>query len=157
VGVRVKDPDAPARTSFRGLSYFPLDPRFRVTAQFIPFDKPREVAIATVIGTTETMSAPGRLEFVVQGKKLSLTPFAESGADAPLFIVFSDETAGVSTYGAGRFLEAPPPQDGKVTLDFNRAYNPPCAFSRFATCPLPPAENRLSVAIEAGERKYGEH
>ena len=99
--------------------------------------------------------SPGRAEFTIDGRKLSLEP-VEEDADT-LFFIFKDTTAGPETYGAGRFLYTPRPHDGKVVLDFNKAENPPCAFTPYATCPLPPPQNKLAIPIRAGEKKYGDH
>lgn len=155
-GVRVKDPEAATRVQFRGLEHFAADPAWRVEARFVPFPKPVEITVPTAIGDVEKSQAKGRLEFTRKGRALSLVPFVDDESGS-LFIVFRDATSGATTYGAGRFLDADAPRDGKVILDFNRAYNPPCAFTPFATCPLPPRENRLPLAVEAGEKKYGDH
>jgi len=157
LGVRVKDPEGPARTGFTGLEHFPVDPRFRVRARLEAYPEPREVEIPTAVGTEETMLAPGRLHFELGGRQLSLAPFVESAEDDRYFIVFSDATSGETTYGAGRFLSADAARDGATTLDFNRAYSPPCAFTPHATCPLPPSGNRLQVAVTAGEMHRGHH
>jgi uncharacterized protein (DUF1684 family) len=117
--------------------------------------EPAKIPILNVIGLTEEMQSPGYAVFRLQGQEYRLRPVLET-ADAPeLFFIFRDLTSGKETYGAGRFLYSELPKDGRVTLDFNKAYNPPCAFTPYATCPLPPAENRLAVRIEAGEKKYG--
>lgn len=152
--VRVKDPDTPARREFRGIDYFPIDPAWRVEATLRPWSEPREVKLTTVRGTSDKMRSPGSLEFEIGGKKLSLEAFVEPGEEHELFIIFRDETAGRETYGAGRYLSATL-EGGKATLDFNRAYNPPCAFTSYATCPVPPRENHLPLRITAGERAYG--
>jgi len=158
LGVRVKDPEAPARRDFKGIQYFPIDPSYRVTAIFEPYDAPREVQVPTAIGTPATMLAPGLLHFTLKGKSLSLEPYQESPDAEELFIVFRDATSGDTTYGGGRFLSAPVPGPDKMTLlDFNRAYNPPCAFTPYATCPLPTQENTLDVAVQAGEKHEGGH
>jgi uncharacterized protein (DUF1684 family) len=110
------------------------------------------VKIANVIGQVNELVSPGVVEFELQGKKLQLTPVYETPKEDELFYIFKDATSGKTTYGAGRFVySALPDKDGMVVLDFNRAYSPPCAFTDFATCPLPPAQNRLEAAIEAGE------
>jgi uncharacterized protein (DUF1684 family) len=114
------------------------------------------VEVSTVIETTEEMTAPGEVLFVVDGKELRLTPFVEQGS-RELFFVFGDRTNGHETYGGGRFLDAPAPTGERVVLDFNRAYNPPCAFTPYATCPVPRRENRLPIRVTAGEKAYGEH
>jgi uncharacterized protein (DUF1684 family) len=155
VGVRVKDPLSPARTGFKGIGMYPFDPAFRVIAAFEPYAEPRTVQIPTVLGTTDPMKAWGRVTFTLKGKQLSLEPVDEG--DGRLFFIFKDATSGRTTYPAGRFLYADPPKDGKVLLDFNQAYNPPCAFTDFATCPLPPPQNVLKVAIPAGEKTYHGH
>jgi uncharacterized protein (DUF1684 family) len=156
VGVRVKDPEAPIRLDFAGLERYPLDPAFRITATFEPYPEPKEVAIPTIIGEPSMMLAPGSLRFAVGGESVSLEPYVDGPEDRSLFLVFRDATSGDTTYGAGRFLGAEL-IDGstEVVLDFNLATNPPCAFTAFATCPLPTPENTLFVAIEAGERYRG--
>jgi uncharacterized protein (DUF1684 family) len=123
-----------------------------VTARWEPYATPRPVEVPSVIGTTVKELAPGRAWFTVDGKEVSLEPTLDDGE---LFFVFKDKTAPRQTYGAGRFLYAAPPKDGKVVLDFNRAYNPPCVFSPWATCPLPLPQNILPVRIEAGEKNWG--
>ncbi|HHN74866.1 MAG TPA: DUF1684 domain-containing protein [Acidobacteria bacterium] len=154
LGVRVKDPEAPARRAFSGLEYFPIDPRWKVLARWVPFEQPREVRVANVIGQVTETRVGGRVEFDFDGRTYSLLPLVDDPFTEDLFFVFADATNGEQTYHAGRFLTADPIRDGRVELDFNRAYNPPCAFTRFATCPLPPADNRLKVAVEAGEKAY---
>jgi len=151
IGVRVKDPESPSRREFHGLQRFPIDPAFRVTAALEPYDEPQEVAIPTVLGEPTTMLAPGLLRFELGGEALTLEPYVSSPDDTALFIVFRDATSGDTTYGAGRFLSAELESTG-VVLDFNLAVNPPCAFTPYATCPLPTPENTLFVAIEAGEK-----
>jgi len=155
LAARVKDPEAATRRNFRGLEYFPIDPGARVTATLEPYEVPREVEIPTVVGTPTTMLAPGLLHFDLGGTSFTLEPYVSSLEDKSYFLIFRDRTSGVSTYGAGRFLSADAAgADGTTVLDFNLAYNPPCAFTPFATCPLPTPRNSLPVAIEAGE-KYG--
>lgn len=156
VGVRVKDPEAPNRRDFAGLERFPIDPSFQVTTTFEPYPDPREVAIPTVIGEPSMMLAPGLLRFVVGGEEVTLEPYISTPDDRDLFLVFRDSTSGDTTYGAGRFLSAELVEGStEVVLDFNLATNPPCAFTAFATCPLPTPENTLFVAIEAGEKYSG--
>ncbi|MHA7634292.1 DUF1684 domain-containing protein [Corallococcus sp. M7] len=157
LGVRVKDSEAAARKQFHGIPMYPASADWKVEAKLVPDEKPRMISVPTVLGHAEEMKAAGTLVFTVAGKEYRLTPVGEEG-DEELFIVFGDETNRDTTYGAGRFLEAPrPDKDGRVVLDFNRAYNPPCAFSRFATCPLPPRGNRLALRVEAGEKRAGDH
>lgn len=156
-GIRMKDPEAPARKAFHGVARFPVDPAWRIEADFLPYATPQTRAIPTVLGTSEPMTAPGLLRFKLKGRAYTLEPVIEDPAHPELFIIFRDATSGKATYPAGRFLAAAMPRDGKVVLDFNRAYNPPCAFSHFATCPLPPKQNELRLAIRAGEKDYGSH
>jgi len=152
LGIRLKDSEAPARKAFRGVPRYPVDATWRVEAEFIPYDKPQARSITTVIGTTETMSTPGLLRFKVGGREVTLEPMVEDPDHPELFIIFKDGTSTHGTYPAGRFLYADMPKQGKVTLDFNKAINPPCAFSMFATCPLPPKQNHLAMDIPAGEK-----
>jgi len=156
LGIRMKDPEAEARKKFHGIQRFPVSAAYRVEAKWEPAASPKKIPVPTVLGTIDEMVAPGTAVFQLGGKQLRLTPVIEEGEDK-LFFIFADETNRTDTYGAGRFLYADLPKDGKVVLDFNRAYNPPCAFSHFATCPLPPRENRLATRVEAGEKRYGDH
>ena len=123
----------------------------------MPFDAPHDIQIPTIVGYSETMRSPGTVKFMLRGRELTLEPVIEDPKDPQLFFIFRDATSGKGTYGAGRFLYAAMPKDGKVILDFNRAYNPPCAFTPFATCPLPPKQNWLPVAVSAGEKAMGDH
>jgi len=157
--LRIKDADSPTRTGFRGLHWYSLNPDFRVTARWVPFKPPRVEKIPTVIGTTLDMPAPGVAEFLLLGKVYILEPVIEGGDTHHLFFILRDATSQSTTYGAGRFLTTGLPdhgldQPGAITLDFNQLYNPPCAYTPYATCPLPPEQNRLPVAIEAGEQRY---
>ena len=153
-GVRIKDPDGPVRAGFKGLEYFPLSRPWRVEATFVPYTTPHKVEIPTVLGTTETMEAPGVVKFTVNGREYMLEPVVEDPKEPLLWFIFKDATAGKETYGSGRFLYAAMPVDGKTVIDFNQAYNPPCAFTPYATCPLPPKVNWLPVRVEAGEKAY---
>lgn len=157
LAARVKDPEAMTRLTFAGIDNFDIDPAYRVQARFEPYAEPRRVAIPTVLGQDTSMLATGILRFSIKGVELVLEPYVDSPDDDSLFLIFRDETSGVTTYGAGRFLSADSPGgDGTTVLDFNLAYNPPCAFTPYATCPLPPPQNALSIAIEAGEKYHGE-
>jgi uncharacterized protein (DUF1684 family) len=147
--IRLRDIDSPVRRSFKGLSWYPVKDEYRVVAHLVPFSTPKEVAVPNVLGGAYKMQSPGLLEFTLRGVKYTLQPVIE---DDNLFIIFRDATSNKTTYGAGRFIDADMPVNGEVILDFNKAYNPPCAFTAFATCPLPPSQNRLKVAIEAGEK-----
>jgi uncharacterized protein (DUF1684 family) len=159
LGVRVKDPHSARRTAFAGLHYFPIDPTYRVTGTFEPYPSPHQVTVATAQGPEQTMLAPGLVRFTLQGRSLALEPFVSTPADTSFFFVFRDATSGHQTYGAGRFLDTPVPASGsrEVTLDFNEAYTPPCGFTPYATCPLPPQVNDLPIRIEAGEKYTGSH
>jgi uncharacterized protein (DUF1684 family) len=154
LALRVKDGNAETRTHFVGLDYYDLAPKWRVEARFEPHKPGTTIPIATVIDTIEPMANPGALVFTVDGKEMRVEAVDEG--DGQLFVIFGDKTNGKETYGAGRFVYAAPPAPGADTtiLDFNKAYNPPCVFTPYATCPLPPPENRLAVAVTAGEKKY---
>lgn len=155
IGVRTKDPKSRALAEFRGVTTFPFAPAFRVEARFERFETPIEVAVPTAIGTIDHEQAFGKLVFTVGGQECALVPFGKPGEE--LFVVFSDATSGETTYGGGRFLNVAAPVGGRTVIDFNQAENPPCAFTPHATCPRPPKENRLKVAVTAGEKTYGEH
>lgn len=150
LALRLRDPESPIRTGFRGLRWFDIDPRWRVTGRFVPYDEPRPVVIQNILGDLEHYTSPGEVEFALDGRRLRLVPLTSG---ARLWFIFSDATGGRDTYPI-RFLYADPPRDGRVVLDFNRAYSPPCAYNPYTTCPLPPPANRLPVAIAAGERIY---
>ena len=151
VGIRVKDLDSPALRRFQGLEFYPVNLAYRVTATWVPSDGKRTVGIPTVLGDVVPTPVPGEARFQVNGQEMRLTALG-GDAEHGLFFVFSDPTAKTETYPAGRFLDTDPVKDGTVVLDFNRAYNPPCAFTPYATCPLAPRENRLAAAIPAGEK-----
>ena len=152
--LRVKDPNADARKNFKGLDYFPADAKYRVEARFEPYNPPKKVAITNVLGMVSDETSPGVLVFNLDGKEYRIEPILEQG-EKDLFLIFRDGTSGHETYGAARYLYAHPAgKDGKTIVDFNHAYNPPCAFTPYATCPLPPPQNRLPIRIEAGEKKY---
>jgi uncharacterized protein (DUF1684 family) len=151
--LRVKYADAPTRLQFAGLKYWPADPSWRIEGRFVAHPPGKTLPIADIVGTQNDSPNPGVVEFERDGRTFRLEALGEPGGE--LFFVFADRTSGHGSYAAGRFLEASwPDADGKVVLDFNRAYNPPCVFTRFATCPLPPPENRLDLAIAAGEQNY---
>ncbi len=153
-GLRVRDLESPALAAFEGIDTFPVDPKWRVEARLEPYDSPRMVDVPDVTGNAQPMASPGVLRFTLDGRELSLQVFDEGGEE--LFLIFSDATSGKETYGAGRYLYAPKPDaGGTLVVDFNRAQNPPCAFTPYATCPLPPPQNKLAVAVTAGEKKFG--
>jgi uncharacterized protein (DUF1684 family) len=151
--VRIKDSESPARLHFRGIDYFPADPQWRVAARFEPAPAGSKLDVPNVLGATESIAQPGWVTFTLGGSEHRLVALDDTG-DGRLFLVFGDRTNGRETYGGGRFLYTDPPANGRVTIDFNRAYNPPCVFTPWATCPLPPPGNRLPLAVEAGEKKY---
>jgi uncharacterized protein (DUF1684 family) len=152
-GIRLKDPDSQYRREFHGIESFPTQEAYRVTAKWVA--DPQKIPILNILGQTDSMDSPGYAEFSLGGQEYRLRPVLEAPDDKELFYIFRDQTSAKETYGAGRFLYSALPADGHVVLDFNKAYNPPCAFTPYATCPLPPPQNRLAVRIEAGERKYG--
>jgi uncharacterized protein (DUF1684 family) len=156
IGLRMLDPESPARTGFRGLKYFPLAPAYRVRARFTAYDTPRPVPVPNVLGQLVSMESPGYVEFTLDGRSFRLEPVYETSKHDDLFFIFKDLTSRKETYEAGRFLHTPLPSGGIVDLDFNRAYNPPCAFTAFATCPLPTKQNQLDVRIPAGELRHHE-
>ena len=158
-GLRIKDSKATARTQFHGLKWYPPDETYRVPAKWIPYNPPHQVAIPTILGTEVKSDVPGAAEFTLDGKRLRLEPILESPDDKELFFILRDSTSTTETYGAGRFLYTPLPdhgltQPGELVLDFNRAQNPPCAYTPYATCPLPPPQNRLPIPIPAGQQRY---
>ena len=153
VGLRIWDPMNARKQAFRGLEWYDVKSEYRVRGRFIKTTPMTSLKIANVIGQTNDFKSPGRVQFTFRGATYELTPVYETSAQDELFYIFKDATAAKTTYGAGRFLHsARPDQDGTVIVDFNRAYSPPCAFTDFATCPLPPAVNRLDLALEAGEK-----
>ncbi|HEX8720199.1 MAG TPA: DUF1684 domain-containing protein [Pyrinomonadaceae bacterium] len=155
LGLRVKDRENPARAEFKGTEYYPPDAKWVVSARFEPYEPPKRVPILNVLGMETEETSPGALAFEVGGREYKLEALKEKGEEQ-LFVIFADQTSGRETYGAGRYLYADPPDpEGRVRLDFNRAYSPPCAFTRYATCPLPPAQNRLPLRVEAGEKFAG--
>lgn len=153
-GLRVKDSEAETRKHFLGIDNYPITPDWRIEAKWEPYQPPRTLDVPTVLGTVDKMPVPGKAVFERDGKKYELLPVLETKDAKDLFFIFADRTSGKETYGAGRFLYADMPKDGKVVIDFNKAYNPPCAFTPHATCPLAPPENRLDLTITAGEKKY---
>jgi uncharacterized protein len=153
-GLRIKDSDAESRTHFLGIDYFDIDPTWRIEAKWEAYDPPHEVEEANMIGQTDKVIVPGAAVFERDGKTYRVEPVIETPGDKELFLVFADKTSGKETYGAARFLYTQQPKDGKVIIDFNTAYNPPCAFTPYATCPLPTQQNRLGLRVTAGEKKY---
>jgi uncharacterized protein (DUF1684 family) len=152
-GLRLKDNESPVRRAFAGLEWYPVSEAHRVVARFVPHGAPKTIPIANVLGQEDQMASPGYVVFTIGGREVRLDPVLEEPDAKQLFFIFKDPTAGRETYPAGRYLHTDLPKDGTVTLDFNKAYSPPCAFTAYATCPLPPSQNRLGVRIEAGEKK----
>ena len=154
-GVRLRDLNAELLNEFKGIDIYPINEDWKITAKFEPYNPPKSISIPTIIGTVDEDQAPGALVFEKDGKQYKLDPVVEGNQ---FFIIFADETSGEETYGAGRFLYTSlPDSTGNVILDFNKAYNPPCAFTPYATCPLPPKQNYLKLKVAAGEKKYGNH
>ena len=151
--LRPRHPDTPLRTGYQGTRAYAPDPRWAIQGRYRPFSEPQEVTVGSVVeGLQHVYATPGVVEFEAGGQSLTLTAF-NGPTPGSLHILFTDATSGVTTYAANRSLSvAAPDADGNVTLDFNRATNLPCAYTEFATCPLPPAGNRLPVAVEAGEQ-----
>lgn len=152
-GWRLRDPHAAALQAFKGVPHFPVDPSWRIQAQWEPFAEPRTVELVTSNGTFAPAQVPGQASFERGGRRYTLLPVTEEGEDT-LFFIIADRTSGKQTYGGGRFLYAPAPHDGIVELDFNKAQNPPCALNGHVVCPTAPPENRLDLRITAGEKTY---
>jgi uncharacterized protein (DUF1684 family) len=157
--LRIKDANSPARAGFHGLDWYAPNPNYRVVARWVPFKPAQVEEIPTVIGTTLKLPAPGLAVFMLDDEVLHLEPVLEDPAGKTLFFILRDETSKTSTYGGGRFLHTGLPdhgldQPGSLVLDFNQLENPPCAYTAYATCPLPPEQNRLGVALQAGEQRY---
>lgn len=156
-GIRLKNSASRVLKDFKGIKRFPVDLKWRVRARLVPHESSKALSVPNVLGQIVEEPSPGKLVFTLEGREFSLDPIAAEG-DKEYFIIFGDNTNGESTYGAGRFLTAPLVNEQGVTwIDFNRAYNPPCVFTPYATCPLPPSQNKLDIAIAAGEKVWGEH
>lgn len=154
LGIRVRDTVSPNRLQFKGLQYFPVRADWHIQAHFEPYVPEHRIPIVNILGMTEEMVSPGAIVFEREGRTWRLDAILEDPGDKELFVMFSDGTSGKQTYGAGRFMYVGLPNADRIDVDFNEAYNPPCAFTDFATCPLPPPQNRLALSIEAGELKY---
>ena len=157
--LRIKDAGSPSRTNFHGLNWYAPDPDFRVTARWTPYTPPHIEQIPTVLGTTLDLPSPGVAEFTLDGETLRLEPVMEDPAGKTLFFILRDATSKATTYAGGRFLHTGLPDQGLdkpglLTLDFNQLENPPCAYTDYATCPLPPGQNQLDVALDAGEQRF---
>ncbi len=153
--LRVKDSESAVRKSFKGIDRYPVRRKWRVEAYLEPYDPPRRLVIPNFLGFDEVVECRGALVFEIDGKEYRLEPMSESGGE--MFIVFGDATSGHETYGGGRFVYIQSPdENGRTFIDFNRAYNPPCVFTPYATCPLPHGANILPVRVEAGEKSWGD-
>jgi uncharacterized protein len=150
-GIRLWDNQSAVRRDFKGTRWFPPKESYRITAKFVSYPQPKMIPILNILGDTEQNPSPGYAEFELDGKECRIEPLLEGDH---LFFIFKDATSGKQTYPAGRFLYTGMPKDGNVILDFNQAENPPCAFTAYATCPLPPRQNHLQVDIEAGELNH---
>jgi uncharacterized protein (DUF1684 family) len=153
--IRLRDYNAQAYKKYEGLDYFKPNEKYKIESEFVAYDSPKTVKVGTVVGTPEEYKCPGYVKFQIDGKEYQLDVFETSNAKR-FYFIFKDETNGHETYGASRFLYANILEDGNVDMNFNRATNPPCAYTPYATCPLPPPQNYLSVRIEAGEKMYGD-
>jgi uncharacterized protein len=153
--LRVWDPDGPLARGFKGFTWFPIQSEYRVTGRFIPDASPRTLQVINTFGDLDTFTTQGVVEFTLNGQTLRLRPFTTR--PKRFYFVFKDQSSGQETYAAARFLYADLRDDGTTVLDFNQAYNPPCAFNPFTTCPIPLPENRLPLKLLAGERDYPEH
>lgn len=152
LAIRVSDKNSEIRTSFTGLKWFPVDEDYRVRGRFVPHDEPITVQLPNILGDIEPFTSHGSVVLTVNGQEMKMLPMTSGRR---LWFIFRDLTSGSETYPAARFLYADAPDDdGWTTVDFNQAYNPPCAFNPHTTCPLPPEPNRLGVRVEAGEKKY---
>lgn len=154
LGLRVRDSDSAARRAFQGIETFTVSARYRLRARFEPFTAPKTASVVNVIGDAVDFVSPGQVVFTLDGREHRLDALYETSERKDLWLIFKDLTSGSTTYPAGRYLHVPLPKNGIVDLDFNLAYNPPCAFTEFATCPIPPRQNWLKVGIEAGEKAY---
>lgn len=159
IAIRVKDSQSPDLVAFEDIPNFTIDPNWKIEAKLEWYDAPKPLQVPTILGSERTQQSPALIVFEVDGAQYQLSPYKSYYGDPVWTVIFSDLTNDETTYGGGRFLSLDAPQAGtpSITLDFNKAYNPPCAFSIFATCPMPPPENRLAVAIPAGEQNYGEN
>jgi hypothetical protein len=156
LGIRLKDQNSKARREFSGLHWFGVDPAYRVVARYTAYQPPRTVPTQNIVGDVDPYTMIGTVTFTLHGKQYTLEGSENMPGTGTLFLVFRDLTSGKQTDAAARFLVTEAPRNGSVVLDFNKAYNPPCAYTAYATCPLPSAGNRLRVAILAGEKNYKE-
>jgi uncharacterized protein (DUF1684 family) len=154
--IRLRDKNNKLRKEFAGTSWFSINPAYRVEATYTPYERPKIVEVPNILGDIDKMPIPGIVTFTVNGQEMKMEPVGEPG-DEVFWFIFRDLTSGHETYPAARFLYAPAPVNGRMTLDFNKAQNPPCAYNPYTTCPLPSEQNRLRTRIEAGEKAYVGH
>jgi uncharacterized protein (DUF1684 family) len=154
--IRLRDKNNKLRKEFVGTSWFPINAAYKIEATYTPYPTPKIVEVPNILGDIDKMPVPGIVSFMLNGQEVRLEPIAEP-ADKQFWFVFRDLTSGHETYPAARFLYTPLPVNGKLTLDFNKAENPPCAYNPYSTCPLPFEQNRLKTRIEAGEKAYAGH
>ena len=154
LALRVVNLENPLLLRFRGLDFFEIDPTYRVEAKFTPYRSSKKIPVALITGQVEELECPGFVEFAWQGGTHKLEAVYETAGDSKLYFMFKDATNGRETYGGGRYLYSALPRNGKVMLNFNQAHNPYCAYNSYSTCPIPPMQNWLKVAIRAGEKKY---
>ena len=153
-GVRLRDREHENRLHFKGIRRYPVTDTWRVPASYVPYEPVKKIKVTNVVGAVTEQDCPGALAFSIDGKNYHLDVLSE-GEKEPFFVIIADETSGEETYGGGRFLYVERPDStGRTFIDFNKAFNPPCAFTPYATCPLPPAQNRLPIAVTAGEKRY---
>lgn len=153
--IRLIDEQHPNLAAFDGIERFPVDQQWKVKAEFKPFDDPQPITVPDVLNEGMSDTLYGMLEFSIEDEEYSLAPLNHPEKDDKFFIIFGDKTNGESTYGGGRYIYIPTPNKNNITyIDFNKSYNPPCVFTDFATCPLPPPQNRLPIAIPAGEKMF---
>ena len=152
LAIRLFDKNSSLLKNFTGLQWYPVNESYRLTARYVPYDSPKTIVIPNIVGDSSPVAFTGYVTFALGGQDYRLD--VETDSAGHISIVFRDLTSGKETYPAARFLEADPPKDGAVLLDFNKAHNPPCAYNPYTTCPLPPQSNRLRIEIQAGEKAY---
>ncbi len=155
LAIRLRDLNSSLRKEFTGLKWFAVDPRYKVVAKFTPYAEPKKVDLLNVLGDIESFESPGYVDFELMGTSVRMEPLSTRGGG--LWFVFRDGTSGKGSYPAARFLRTEKPENGEVVIDFNRSYNPPCAYNPHTTCPVPTKQNRLKVPVEAGEKNYHEN
>ncbi len=156
MAVRLARLDNPALLRFERLDFFEIDPKYRVVARFSPYQPPKRIKVATILGYVDELECPGVVSFTLDGKQLHLEPVYETAGDSRLYFMFKDATNGKETHEGGRYLYSGPPKNGQVMLNFNQAHNPYCAYNEYSTCQIPPTNNWLKIPIPAGEKKYPE-